>query len=53
MAELMEEHDDGQDEQEGNCVAKESMAQRIETMDEKVDHRIPSPSAARPWPRTI
>ncbi|MGY4294725.1 hypothetical protein ACVWXN_002820 [Bradyrhizobium sp. i1.4.4] len=53
MAEFMEEHDDRQDEQEGNRVAEEPMAQRIETMDEKVDHRIPSSSAARPWPRAI
>ena len=32
MAELMEENDDGQDEQEGNDVTDEPMAQRIETM---------------------
>ena len=30
--ELMEEDDDGQDEQEGDRVANEPMAQRIETM---------------------
>ena len=32
VAELMEENDDGQHEQEGNDVADEPMAQRIETM---------------------
>jgi hypothetical protein len=32
VAELMEENDDGQDEQEGNDIADESMTQRIETM---------------------
>jgi hypothetical protein len=32
VAEFMEEHDDGQDEQEGNDVADEPMAQRIETI---------------------
>jgi hypothetical protein len=32
MAKLVEEDDNGQDEQEGNGVADEPMAQRIETM---------------------
>ena len=36
VAELVEEHDDGQHEQEGNDVADEPMAQRIETMQKKL-----------------
>jgi hypothetical protein len=32
VAEFMEENNDGQDEQEGNDVADEPMAQRIETI---------------------
>jgi hypothetical protein len=32
MTELMEENDDRQNEQEGNDVTDEPMAQRIETM---------------------
>src|SRR3954449_663011 len=41
MAELVEENDDRQDEQEGNDVTDESMAQRIETMQKKLSHSIP------------
>src|SRR5881394_3679108 len=41
MAEFVEEHDDRQDEQEGNDVTDESMAQRIETMQKKLGHSIP------------
>ncbi len=36
----MKENDDGQDEQEGNDVAEEPMAQRIETMKKKFGHPI-------------
>jgi hypothetical protein len=32
VAEFMKEHDDGQNEQKGNDVADEPMAQRIETI---------------------
>src|SRR6185437_12875453 len=41
MAKLMEENDDGQDEQKGNCVTDEPMAQRIETMKKKLRHLVP------------
>ena len=41
MAELMEEDDDGQDEQKGDHVADEPVAQRIETMKKKFGHPIP------------
>src|ERR1700743_1998262 len=40
MAELMEEHDDGQDEQEGNHITDEPMAQRIETTMKNLGHSI-------------
>ena len=36
VAEFMEEHDDGQDEQKGNDVADEPMAQCIETIKKKL-----------------
>jgi hypothetical protein len=49
MTELVEEHDDGQDEQERNRIADEPMAQRIETMKKKLGHPIPlDVGAARP-----
>jgi hypothetical protein len=38
MAELVEEHDDGKHEQEGDDVTNEPMAQRIETMKKKLRH---------------
>ena len=45
MAELVEENDDGQDEQERNDVTDEPMAQRIETMQKKSDIQFPSTPA--------
>src|ERR1700761_6331037 len=51
MAKLMEEHDDGQDEQEGDSVADEPMAQRIETMVENFRHSIPLSQSRRPLPQ--
>src|ERR1700744_1083039 len=47
----MEEHDDGQDEQEGNRVTNEAMAQRIETMMENLRHSIPLSQSRRPLPQ--
>jgi hypothetical protein len=41
MAEFMEEHHDGQDEQERDYIADEPMAQRIETMKKNFGHPIP------------
>src|ERR1700753_1166943 len=41
MAKLMEENDDGQDEQEGDGITDEPMAQRIETMQKKLRHLVP------------
>src|SRR5262249_40958504 len=35
MAELVEENDDGEDEQKGNRITDEPMAQRVETMKKK------------------
>jgi hypothetical protein len=37
----MEENDDRQDEQKGDDIADETMAQRIETMKKKLGHPIP------------
>jgi hypothetical protein len=53
MAEFVEEHDDGQDEQEGNDVADESMTQRIETMQEKIRHQVPLDKSQRPRPHRL
>jgi hypothetical protein len=47
---LMEENDDGQDKQEGNDVADEPMAQRIETMQKKLRHSIPLDASRQPRP---
>jgi hypothetical protein len=41
MAELMEEDDDRQDEQKGDQIADEPVAQRVETMKKKFGHPIP------------
>ncbi len=41
VAKLMEENDDGQNEQKGDGVADEPMAQRVETVDKKLGHPIP------------
>ena len=40
----------GQDKQEGNGVADENMAQRIETMQKKLSHAIPLARDLRPLP---
>jgi hypothetical protein len=41
VAELVEENDDRQDEQEGDDIPDEHMAQVIETMQEKLSHSNP------------
>jgi hypothetical protein len=41
MAEFVEEHHNRQHEQKGDRVTDEPMAQRIETMKEKLRHRFP------------
>src|SRR6201995_3503208 len=51
MAELVEEHDDGQDEQEGDRITDESMAQRIETMMKNLGHPISLSQSRRPRPQ--
>src|ERR1700759_33090 len=51
MSELMEEHDDRPHEQKGNEVTDEPMAQRIETMQKNVGHRIPLTQGQRPCPQ--
>ncbi|WP_299106918.1 hypothetical protein [uncultured Bradyrhizobium sp.] len=38
MAELVKENDDGEDEEEGNDIAEEPMAQRIDTMKKILGH---------------
>src|SRR5262245_37376548 len=52
MAELMEEHDDREHEQEGDDVADEPMAQRIETIQKKVRHPVPLDEGRRPLPQS-
>src|ERR1700761_3920807 len=51
MAELVEEHDDGQDEQEGDRITDEPMAQRIETMVKNLGHSISLSQSRRPRPQ--
>src|ERR1700749_4845899 len=51
MAELVEEHDDGQDEQEGDRITDESMAQRTETMMKNLGHPISLSQSRRPRPQ--
>src|ERR1700760_2325604 len=51
MAEFVEEHDDGQDEQEGDRITDESMAQRIETMMENFGHSVSLSQSRRPLPQ--
>jgi hypothetical protein len=41
MSKLVKENDDRQDEQKGDDVADEAMAQGIETMQKKIGHPIP------------
>jgi hypothetical protein len=41
MAQLVEEHNDRQDEQERNRVADQAITQRIENIQKKVRHSIP------------
>src|SRR5882757_1377745 len=52
MAEFMKEHDNRQDEQEGDDVADEPMAQHIETMDKKLEHSIPLDKSQRLRPQS-
>src|SRR5215470_20032408 len=51
MAELMEENDDGENEQEGDRVTDKHMAYRIETMHKKVEHSNPLMRSTRPRPQ--
>src|ERR1700729_3066253 len=51
MTELVEEDDDGQDEQEGDRITDEPMAQRIETMMKNIGHPIPLSQSRRPRPQ--
>src|ERR1700760_2820784 len=51
MAELMEENDDGQDEQEGDRVTDKHMAYRIETIQKKVEHSNPLTRSPRLRPQ--
>src|ERR1700687_5684225 len=51
VTELVEENDDRQHEQEGDDVADEPMAQRIETMQKKLGHPIPLNQSRRPCPQ--
>src|ERR1700704_6121828 len=51
MAELVEENDDGQDEQEGDRVTDKHMAYRIETMQKKLKHPNPLTRSSRLRPQ--
>src|SRR5689334_8901084 len=51
MAEFVKEDDDGQDEQEGDRVTDEPMAQRIETVMKNLGHPISLNQSRRPRPQ--
>src|SRR6202171_483856 len=51
MTKFVEENDDRKHEQEGDDVADEPMAQRIETMQKKLGHPIPLNQSRRPCPQ--
>ena len=51
MPEFVEENDDRQNEQKGDNVTDEPMAQRIETMQKKLGHPIPLKQSRRPCPQ--
>src|ERR1700730_2530545 len=51
VTEFMEENHDRQHEQKGNDVPDEPMAQRIETMQEKLGHPIPLNQSRKPCPQ--
>src|ERR1700736_450683 len=51
MTKFVEENDDRKHEQEGDDVADEPMAQRIETMQKKLGHPIPLNQSLRPCPQ--
>src|ERR1700724_3887812 len=52
MTKYLEENDDRQHEQEGDDVADEPMAQRIETMQKKLGHPIPLNQSRKPCPQS-
>src|SRR6202158_1280854 len=51
VTELVEEDNDREHEQEGDDVADQAMAQRIETMQKKLGHPIPLNQSRRPCPQ--
>src|SRR5260370_41788910 len=51
MTKFVEKNDDRKHEQEGDDVADEPMAQRIETMQKKLGHPIPLNQSRRPCPQ--
>jgi hypothetical protein len=53
MPEFVEEDDNGQDEEERDHVTDEPMAQRIETMQEKLGHSIPLNQGRKPCPDAL
>src|SRR5664279_6658631 len=51
MPEFVEEDDEGEDEQKGDHVTDEPMAQRTETMQKKLGHPIPLNQSRKPCPQ--